>query len=104
MRRCGARRFALGADHYSPVATLDLVARDVVECRRADRSSRTKIETRMMPRASHGVTDNKSFGKRTTVMRAARRHCKNVITPTHQEDRFSVGVTENRRALRYIGI
>jgi hypothetical protein len=52
----------------------------VIQCGGAQRGSGPQIETRVMPGAAHGITDEKAFTERPAVVRAIRGDGKNLVT------------------------
>jgi hypothetical protein len=80
----------------------DSPARDGVERRRAEGFSRAQAETGMMPRASHGVPNDETLGKRPVVMSALCADRENLVTAAHQDHVFAIDLTESHRSISEI--
>jgi len=91
---------APGTDPDLPVRALDLVAGQGVVGRRAQHGAGPQVEAGVVPRAADGAVDHATLGQRAAVVCAGRPHGEDLLAVAHQQDRFAVGLTEQRSVRR----
>src|SRR5262249_58387313 len=81
-----AGRLVFSAQETRAIALLAAPARHGVEGGRGDRLTGPQAEAGVVPRASHGVADDQSFGERAAVMRACRADREQFVAAAGEQD------------------
>src|SRR4029078_10127469 len=90
-------------DKDASTIPLDTPARNAIEGRCAHRFPGAQAEARVMPGASHGITDHDAFSKRAVIMCAGRADGEELFTLSCDQHCLCADVTQHQSAVGNVG-